>query len=122
MASKKKTNDKPESKEEDKDSYEVGFSTGGGQITAEQTEQVSMSGGVSTSTQVGGVDITAQAGGEMHSSAGAEVTGTYAAATAEVGASAGASVVTSKQVGDVTLSSETAVNAEVSASGNASGR
>jgi hypothetical protein len=56
MASKKKTTDKPESKEEDKDSYEVGFSTGGGQITADQTEQVSIGGEISTSTQVGGVD------------------------------------------------------------------
>jgi len=101
MASKKKINDRPESKEEDK-GYEVGFSTGGGQITADQTEQVSIGGGVSTSTQVGGVDITAQAGGEMHSGAGTQVTGTYAAATAEVGASAGASVVTSKQVGGAT--------------------
>ena len=110
---------KPPTKPENK--LEVGFSTGGGQITAEQTEKVGMSGGISTSTTVGGVDITAQAGGEMHASAGAQVTGTYAAATAEVGASAGASVVSTKQVGGATLTNETAVGAQVNASGNASG-
>jgi len=110
---------KPTTKPENK--LEVGFSTGGGQITAEQTEKVGIAGGVSTSTTVGGVDITAQAGGEMHASAGAQVTGTYAAATAEVGASAGASVVSTKQVGGATLTNETAVGAQVNASGNASG-
>ena len=98
----------------------VGFETGGGQITAAPTEQVSAGDSVAVSATVGGVDLEAHAGGEAHAGAGAEVTDTSVAATAEAGVSAEAGASATTTAGDVTLTGEAHVSAEANASANAS--